>query len=219
MPPNHRAVLVLKLFCTVSLSIFLAFLCHLCPLPANSIYIKTVKANKSPFPDKGQGTTKIQQLFCNYYHNRGNCPAFDNDYKTWGKRGHFPLAVARNIYAQSAKIWHQIRLQTKIHSLILTKIKITLLVQFTKVKSTPKPSHQESRQISVETLTEDEWLIAIETDGSIIPYKADTCVQENILSKADYQWVKQHPSSANEPSNYQHTMAHPFQLLKNLFLP
>ena len=53
------------------------------------------------------------------------------------------------------------------------------------------PRNQDPNTYSVNTLTEDDWLIAIETNGSIIPYKIDTGAQVNILSKADYQRVKQ----------------------------
>ena len=58
-------------------------------------------------------------------------------------------------------------------------------------KAPPSPLNQDPNTYSVNTLTEDDWLIAIETNGSIIPYKIDTGAQVNILSKADYQRVKQ----------------------------
>ena len=58
-------------------------------------------------------------------------------------------------------------------------------------KAPPSPLNQDLNTYSVNTLTEDDWLIAIETNGSIIPYKIDTGAQVNILSKADYQRVKQ----------------------------
>eukprot|EP00112_Aurelia_sp_Birch-Aquarium-sp1_P025750 Seg874.6 transcript_id=Seg874.6/GoldUCD/mRNA.D3Y31 product="putative protein K02A2.6" protein_id=Seg874.6/GoldUCD/D3Y31 len=58
-------------------------------------------------------------------------------------------------------------------------------------KSTSAITKTDPDTYSVNTLTEDEWLIAIETNGSIIPYKIDTGAQVNILSKADFQQVKQ----------------------------
>ena len=51
---------------------------------------------------------------------------------------------------------------------------------------------------SVNPLAEDEWLVPIDTNGYLIPYKIDTGAQVNILSQADYQQLQQksqlHPS-------------------------
>ena len=73
---------------------------------STAAFTKTVQAKKPPFPDKGQGATKIQQCkFCSYSHNRGNCPAFNKFCNTCGKRGHFSTcccqkrvrAVSKNV--------------------------------------------------------------------------------------------------------------------------
>eukprot|EP00795_Rhopilema_esculentum_P009803 gene9803-18365_t len=130
---------------------------------STSAITKTVQAKKPPFPDKRHGTTKIQQCkFCNYSHNRGNCPAYNKHCNTCGKRGHFSTRCSQK--------------RTQIHSQIPTKKRLLCWC------SSPR---------SVNTLTKDEWLIAIETNGSTIPYKIDPGAQVNILFKAGYQQVKQ----------------------------
>ena len=44
---------------------------------------------------------------------------------------------------------------------------------------------------SVNPIAGDEWLVPIDTNGSLIPYKLDTGAQVNILSRDDYQQLKQ----------------------------
>ena len=159
---------------------------------STSAITKTVKAKKPPFPDKGQGATKIQQCkFCNYSHNRGNCPAFNKHCNTCGKRSHFSTCCSqKRVRAVSKGVASDP--SSDLDSLSDTDENKDYFVGAVHQdeKAPPPPPTKDPDTYSVNTLTEDEWLIVIETNGSIIPYKIDTGAQVNILSKADYLQVK-----------------------------